>query len=62
VGISPAKEAGVAAERLLMRRDRDASRKVSRHPKNERLHKLRHAVVIDLSGLHMVDRRRLIAR
>ena len=46
------KEAGVAAERLLMSRDRDASRKVSRHPKNERLHELRDAVVIDLSGRH----------
>jgi hypothetical protein len=45
-----------------MCRDRNASRKVSGHPEKERLHKLRHTVVIDLFDPHMVGRPGLIAR
>lgn len=48
--------------RHLMSRDRDASRKVFGHPENERLHELRHAVVIDLFDHRTVGRPELIAR
>jgi hypothetical protein len=50
------------ARRRLMSRDRDASRKVFGHPEKERLHELRHAVVIDLFDHHAVGRPGLIAR